>query len=72
MDDTQHGARLLRSLRDAGCTEEEIRRFLACQRPGERLGILSCRRTERLAALHRIEAQIDCLDFLIYSMKQHI
>lgn len=63
------GELLARNLRDAGCTEAEIRRFPALS-PGEQLRFLTRQRAVLLAALHESQARIDCLDYLMYAMKK--
>lgn len=60
---------LARNLRDAGCTETDILRFPALP-PQEQLRFLACRRDALLAALHEAQARIDCLDYLMYRLKQ--
>ncbi len=60
---------LARNLRDAGCTEAEVLLFPALP-PREQLRFLSRRRNALLAALHEAQARIDCLDYLMYRMKQ--
>lgn len=60
---------LARNLRDAGCTEAEVLRFPALP-PREQIRFLSRRREALLAALHEAQARIDCLDYLMYRMKQ--
>lgn len=64
------GALLARNLRDAGCTEEEIRRFPALP-PEEQLRFLTRQRAALLAALHASQERIDCLDYLLYAMKKN-
>lgn len=63
------GELLARNLRDAGCTEAEILRFPALP-PREQLRFLSRQRNALLAALHEAQSRIDCLDYLMYRMKQ--
>lgn len=61
---------LARNLRDAGCTEADILRFPALP-PQEQLRFLSRQRDVLLAALHEAQSRIDCLDYLLYRMKQN-
>ena len=60
---------IVQNLRDAGCTEAEILRFPALP-PREQLRFLSRQRNALLAALHEAQSRIDCLDYLMYRMKQ--
>lgn len=61
---------LARNLRDAGCTEADILRFPDLP-PQEQLRFLSRQRDVLLAALHEAQSRIDCLDYLLYRMKQN-
>ena len=62
---------LLRNLKDAGCGETDIQRFLQLGHEGkqrEQLRLLSAHRTALLDQLHVSQRQIDCLDYLVYQM----
>ena len=62
---------LIRNLKDAGCQEEEIQRFLQLGQEGKRreqLRLLSMHRAALLDQLHVSQRQIDCLDYLVYQM----
>ncbi len=61
------------NLADAGCGAEQIETFLALERMRcrcEQYRLLSCHRSALLERLHREQRQIDCLDHLIYTMRQ--
>lgn len=62
---------LIRNLKDAGCAEADIRRFLQLGQEGknrEQLRLLTMHRATLLDQLHVSQRQIDCLDYLIYQM----
>lgn len=60
---------LERNLRDAGCEQEFIERFL---RAGEedRRKLLCCQRCRLLERLHEEQKKLDCLDYLRYKMQK--
>lgn len=60
---------LARNLRDAGCTEAEIRQFPHLS-PPEARRFLARKRSELLRELHASQERIDCLDYLVYSMRE--
>ena len=62
---------LIRNLKDAGCSETDIQRFLKLGRAGRRrdqLRLLATHRASLLDQLHVSQRQIDCLDYLVYQM----
>ena len=64
---------ILQNLRDAGCEEELIDRFLILWDAGntaDQLRLLSCYRCRLLEKIHRGQQQMDCLDYLIYHLKK--
>ena len=64
-------AELLRALQDAGCTEEAAAALLAdAGDPRRLLELLARRRAALLDEVHRCEKKIDCLDYLVYRIKQ--
>lgn len=65
--------RLLRNLKDAGCDEAMIQKYLQLQKEGKRqeqFRLLSLHRASLLDQLHVSQNRIDCLDYLIYTMKK--
>lgn len=52
---------LLRNLRDAGCDEESIQQYFQWQAEG--------REREQLEQIHINQERLDCLDYLLYTMK---
>ena len=65
--------RLLRNLKDAGCDEAMIQKYLQLQKEGKRqeqFRLLSLHRASLLDLVHVSQNRIDCLDYLIYTMKQ--
>ena len=64
---------LLRNLTDAGCGAEDIERYLKLRAKGkeqEMLRFLLAHRAKLLDKVHEIQEKLDCLDYLIYSMKR--
>ena len=62
---------VIQNLRDAGCSQTTISRFMECLKnwaEKEELQILSRHRKTLLDRIHREERKIDCLDYLIYQM----
>lgn len=65
--------RIKRNLADAGCNHSQIEQFLNLMDKNnrqEQYRFLSSYRLKLLHKLHESEHQIDCLDFLVYSMKK--
>lgn len=63
---------LLRNLEDAGFDQHSIDQFLHLQKDGkqkEQFQLLSKQRTLLLEKIHHDQHQIDCLDYLVYTMK---
>ena len=63
---------LLRNLKDAGCNEETINKYFQFKEEGrekEQYRLLSLHRAQLLDKIHTDQKMIDCLDYLIYSMK---
>lgn len=66
--------RLLRNLKDAGCDEATIQKYLQLQQEGKRqeqLRLLALHRASLLDLLHVDQNRIDCLDYLLYNMNEH-
>lgn len=64
---------IFQNLEDAGCNAliiEEFFKFYAVNNHKEILKILNNHKKELLNNLHAAQKQIDCLDFLIFSLKQ--
>ena len=65
---------LLRNLKDAGCGEADIERYFKLRAEGkeqEQLRFLSAHRVKLLDQVHESQEKLDCLDYLIYSMKNN-
>ena len=63
---------VLQNLKDAGCTDEMVEKFMALQGSEDeeqQIRLLSGHRKHLLEKLHRDEKRIDCLDYLIYQMQ---
>lgn len=61
---------VVQNLKDAGCTDEMVERFMDLQDEEQQLRLLSGHRKHLLEILHRDEKRIDCLDYLIYQMEK--
>lgn len=65
--------RLLRNLKDAGCDEVMIQKYLQLQEEGkhrEQFRLLSLHRASLLDQVHVSQSMIDSLDYLVYMMKK--
>lgn len=65
--------RLLRNLKDAGCDEAAIETYFRLQKEGrrqEQYRLLAMHRAALLERLHVSQQMIDCLDYLVYTMKK--
>lgn len=72
MNEMTADEKILRNLKDAGCDEPVIQKFFQLQREGktkEQLRLLSVQRAVLLDKVHDDQKMIDCLDYLVYSMK---
>ena len=64
---------VLQNLKDAGCTDEMIEKFMALQDSDDeeqQIQLLSGHRKHLLEKLKKKKKRIDCLDYLIYQMKK--
>ena len=65
---------LLRNLKDAGCGEADIEWYFKLREEGkerEQFRFLSVHRVKLLDQVHESQEKLDCLDYLIYSMKNN-
>lgn len=72
MNEMTEEDRLLRNLQDAGCNSDTIEKCLQLNKAGkqqEQLRLLSLHRASLLDRVHVSQHMIDCLDYLIYTMK---
>lgn len=64
---------IIQNLKDAGCDSETIEKFMADLQKGKEangLKRLAAHRKNLLDSLHREQKCIDCLDYLVYQMKE--
>ena len=64
---------IIQNLKDAGCDSDTIEKFMADLQKGKEangLKRLAAHRKNLLDSLHREQKCIDCLDYLIYQMKE--
>ena len=65
--------KIRRNLSDAGCEEALIQKFLSLDQKQEReeqYRLLSRHRAALLENLHQDQYKIDCLDYMVYTMKK--
>ncbi len=61
------------NMKDAGCSEDTIQRFLLCYQADDikgELKILSNHRQVLLDEVHKGQKEIDCLDYLVYQIEE--
>jgi len=66
---------VIQNLTDAGCDNHLIEHFLSLQKEGKKkdqLCLLSKQRGVLLCKIHEEQKRLDCLDYLIYTMKKEI
>ncbi|HIZ77161.1 MAG TPA: hypothetical protein H9669_06035 [Firmicutes bacterium] len=64
---------LFQNLKDAGCDGRTVETFFKLRKEGrqkEVLRLLSLHRASLLDQLHVSQQRLDCLDYLIYTMKR--
>ncbi|MCD8237888.1 MAG: hypothetical protein LUC92_00920 [Clostridiales bacterium] len=64
---------IIQNLKDAGCGDETISKFMENINKGyteEGTDLLNRHRRNLLNKLHKSQRQIDCLDYLVYTMKK--
>lgn len=72
MNETAEEDRLLCNLKDAGCNTGIIEKYLQLHKAGrqqEQLRLLAQHRASLLDQVHVSQHMIDCLDYLMYTVK---
>ncbi|QWU13115.1 hypothetical protein SAMN04487895_115115 [Paenibacillus sophorae] len=69
MAEHEENEKVFRNLLDAGCSRDFADNFLHLADQQKKLRLLSCHRCSLLDKIHEYQKQLDCLDYLIYSMK---
>lgn len=64
-------SKIITNLIDAGCDTALAERYADSSSTKEKNKILDSHRQKLLDGLHKYQRQIDCLDYLIYSEKNH-
>lgn len=67
--------RTIQNMKDAGCNEDTINRFLICYQDGDvkgELKVLANHRQTLLDVVHKREKEIDCLDYLVYQIEKSV
>lgn len=65
--------KIIQNLKDAGCSSKQIESFTHCFESGDIKKLiqqLKCQRCGLLDGLHDAQRKIDCLDYLIYTLKK--
>lgn len=73
MDKKKEQERMVLNMKDAGCSEDIINRFLLCYQAGDikgELKVLSGHRQALLDEVHKGQKEIDCLDYLVYQIER--
>lgn len=71
----QEQERTIQNMKDAGCSEDIINRFLICYKAGDikgELKVLSNHRRALLDEVHKGQTKIDCLDYLVYQIENKV
>ena len=74
MDNNQEQERMVLNMKDAGCSEDTIHRFLLCYHTDDIKGglkVLSNHRQALLDEVHKGQKEIDCLDYLVYQIEKN-
>lgn len=75
MNSLKEQERTIQNMKDAGCSEDTINRFLRCYEADDVKGglrILSGHRRDLLDQIHNGQKKIDCLDYLVYQIEKSI
>ena len=65
--------KMIQNLKDAGCGQKILDNFALEWESGETgrvMTILTGHRCELLGQIHKYQKQLDCLDYLIYTMRK--
>lgn len=64
---------IYQNLKDAGCEASLIEEFFELQKTGQKkdlLNLLAIHKSQLIKRLYENQKKIDCLDFLIFSLKE--
>ena len=73
MNSNQKREHTIQNMKDAGCSQDTINRFLICYQAGDikgELKVLSNHRQILLDEVHKGQKEIDCLDYLVYQIEK--
>ena len=73
INNNQEQEHIVLNMKDAGCSEDTIHRFLLCYQAGDikgELKVLSNHRQALLDEVHKGQKEIDCLDYLVYQIEK--
>lgn len=65
---------VIQNLKDAGCDQKTIERFMKCMDRNDlsgQLRLMEEHRKKILERVHEEEKQIDCLDYLVYQIDRN-
>lgn len=75
MNHNKEQEKTIQNMKDAGCSEDTISRFLICYQAGDikgELNVLSRHRQNLLDQIHKEQKEIDCLDYLVYQIEKSV
>ena len=75
INNNQEQEHIVLNMKDAGCSEDTIQRFLLCYQADDikgELKVLSNHRRALLDEVHKAQKEIDCLDYLVYQIEKKI
>lgn len=64
---------IIQNLKDAGCSDKEIKKLITLYKEGKKeeiYRIMEKHRQNILKNVHKNEKQINCIDYFIYQMKR--
>lgn len=73
MDNNQEQEHIVLNMKDAGCSDDTIQRFLLCYQADDikgELKVLLNHRQVLLDGVHKGQKEIDCLDYLVYQIEK--
>ncbi len=61
---------IIQNLKDADCDSKMIEKFLETDNTSDKVNLLTRYRAKLLENLHVCQKKLDCLDYLIFNLKQ--
>lgn len=72
MEKRREDETIIQNLKDAGCQKDIIDIFTDTDDKERQLRILSAQRKQILEQIHVVNARLECLDYLIYTIRKEI